>query len=382
MADEIRRGTRGQLIGLNLWVVCAFLGFLVFSAFLSSVIGFLLLFIIVALFLIGAYRLFKGLYLIIKGSGEGVKRSISILSVFMLFFSPFILALGFISPAPLNYILIQVGLLFLLISLVIPYLPNGGMITGIPAIISAFGLSGVILGYVLFGSISLSWTLPFGFGISYFIFLELSVFISYLKTLRSPPGSKSNVSIMPVVKSVDVPSVVPRPEKSIFSATLTTEKVPISDVYSSPAGGTGEARRGKVTSFEEFVKEMGKGTRPAPERRKPPVFHETHRGPGNGPKKRVEAEVEEEIDLDMEDVLMGGEDLYSILKVDRSVSINELRKAYRKRALLYHPDLNRDVGELYRETINEEMRKLNKAKEILFDPVKRREYDRQLETLR
>jgi DnaJ-class molecular chaperone len=80
----------------------------------------------------------------------------------------------------------------------------------------------------------------------------------------------------------------------------------------------------------------------------------------------------------MTHVLIDGEDLYSILRVDRQAGITELRKAYRKRALLYHPDLNREVGDLYRESINEEMRKLNKAKEVLFDHRKRAEYDRRL----
>mgnify|MGYP001817651867 CR=1 FL=1 len=81
----------------------------------------------------------------------------------------------------------------------------------------------------------------------------------------------------------------------------------------------------------------------------------------------------------MDDVLMGGEDLYMILRVTRKSTLTELRKAYRKRALMYHPDRNRNVSEITRETINEEMRKLNKAKEVLFDPVKRSVYDRWLE---
>eukprot|EP00111_Clytia_hemisphaerica_P016577 TCONS_00049106-protein len=64
-----------------------------------------------------------------------------------------------------------------------------------------------------------------------------------------------------------------------------------------------------------------------------------------------------------------GKDYYKILGVDRSCTEAELKKAYRKLALKYHPDKNQDDG------ASEKFKEIGEAYEILKDPDKRKIYD-------
>lgn len=60
---------------------------------------------------------------------------------------------------------------------------------------------------------------------------------------------------------------------------------------------------------------------------------------------------------------------YEILEVDKSATKQDIKKAYHKLAVLYHPDKNKDP-----ETINK-FRDINTAYSIISDDGKRREYD-------
>lgn len=63
-------------------------------------------------------------------------------------------------------------------------------------------------------------------------------------------------------------------------------------------------------------------------------------------------------------------DYYKVLGVDKNASQEDIKKAYRKLARKYHPDLNPNDQEA-----NKMFQQINEANEALSDPEKRKKYD-------
>ena len=68
---------------------------------------------------------------------------------------------------------------------------------------------------------------------------------------------------------------------------------------------------------------------------------------------------------------MANKDLYKTLGVSQSASPDEIKKAYRKLAMKYHPDKN--PGD---KTAEQKFRDIAEAYEILGDDQKKAAYDR------
>ena len=69
---------------------------------------------------------------------------------------------------------------------------------------------------------------------------------------------------------------------------------------------------------------------------------------------------------------MAKRDYYEVLGVSKSASADEIKKAYRRLAMKYHPDRNKDAG----EDAEKKFKEAKEAYEVLKDDDKRSTYDR------
>ncbi|KAL4155949.1 hypothetical protein PRNP1_008049 [Phytophthora ramorum] len=67
-----------------------------------------------------------------------------------------------------------------------------------------------------------------------------------------------------------------------------------------------------------------------------------------------------------------GQDLYELLGVSSSATSSQMKRAYRKMSLKYHPDKQTEET---REVMKEEFVKISNAYRVLSDPERREKYD-------
>jgi curved DNA-binding protein len=63
-------------------------------------------------------------------------------------------------------------------------------------------------------------------------------------------------------------------------------------------------------------------------------------------------------------------DYYAVLGVPKDASPDDIKKAFRKLARKYHPDVAKD-----KKVAEEKFKSINEANEVLSDPEKRQRYD-------
>ncbi len=72
---------------------------------------------------------------------------------------------------------------------------------------------------------------------------------------------------------------------------------------------------------------------------------------------------------------MAKTDYYEVLGVKKDASEDEIKKAYRKKAIQYHPDRQTDKSEAEKKAAEEKFKEAAEAYAVLSDPKKRQQYD-------
>ena len=69
-------------------------------------------------------------------------------------------------------------------------------------------------------------------------------------------------------------------------------------------------------------------------------------------------------------------DLYELLGVNKNASEDEIKSAYRKMALKYHPDRFASASDQEKKSAEEKFKEINHAYEVLSNKTKKDNYDR------
>ena len=72
---------------------------------------------------------------------------------------------------------------------------------------------------------------------------------------------------------------------------------------------------------------------------------------------------------------MSDRDYYEILGISKSASEDEIKKAFKKAAIKYHPDKYSNAGDSEKKEAEEKFKEINEAYSVLSDPEKKSQYD-------
>ena len=73
---------------------------------------------------------------------------------------------------------------------------------------------------------------------------------------------------------------------------------------------------------------------------------------------------------------MSKRDYYEVLGIDKNASESEIKKAYRKMAMQYHPDKFANATDKEKEEAEHKFKEINDAYQVLSDSQKKAQYDR------
>ncbi|MBN1390211.1 MAG: J domain-containing protein [Candidatus Thermoplasmatota archaeon] len=407
MYERSARGVKDQLIAVNLWLASAALTFAVVSM-ADSFFGFILAFAVLLLVLSGIVMFIKGTVALVRGGKETGNRYLAIASVLMMVISPIVVIAGLFSIPPMNYLLMIFGLYMLLFSFVLPYLKLGGWISGAMSILVLTIMMAYLLIIMLTESKSISMPVFLGLFGGYLFFFETSMIISFMRIrkmqaqeeliggegrrdigleggqnevewpereLRSGRSGKLRFGTPPPPRSSTVTDAGFRVVEYEFSGnsdgpSTSPDMGAFREIPSMETRFTGVPNRTPVTGralrFEEAVRRMEAA--------------ETRRRSREASAEKFTIDEEEEIDLSSEDLFIDGMNMYEVLGMPRDAMSRDIRKAYRKKAVLHHPDKLRDSDRSDAEASAAEMVRINTAKQILLDPARRSLYDRMLDS--
>ena len=75
-------------------------------------------------------------------------------------------------------------------------------------------------------------------------------------------------------------------------------------------------------------------------------------------------------------------DYYEVLGIQKGASYSEIKKAYRKAAMKYHPDKFSNASEKEKKEAEEKFKEVNEAYQVLSDEQKKAQYSRNIGKLR
>ena len=72
---------------------------------------------------------------------------------------------------------------------------------------------------------------------------------------------------------------------------------------------------------------------------------------------------------------MAKRDYYEVLGVDKNASEDDIKKAFKKAAMKYHPDRFANATDAEKKDAEEKFKEINEAYQILSDSQKKQQYD-------